>query len=169
MKLHGKKIEGLNRETVVIPRSEGDDLVFIAEAVPDWQPFYKLCPGPKAPVRVLKGGKKEYDLEDPAYLAQLDAHGKKQTQWLILQSLKATPGLEWETVNLGDHRTWGKLEDELVASGLTYAEIRRIVDAVMNANCLNERRLEEALENFQRGQQAAPSPDSGQSTEPPST
>ena len=71
MKLHGQKIEGPNVEIIVIPRGgDKEDIVLQAQAVLDTTPFDKLCPVPTAPEKILKGGKRERILNDPAFKAE---------------------------------------------------------------------------------------------------
>lgn len=170
MKIKGVKVEGVNVEIIAIPRG-GDkpDIVFHAAAILDYEPFNKLCPEPKPPVKMVKGGGKEYNLEDVSYKDALKIHSEKRIAWMVIQSLKATPDLEWETVKEGEHRTWTNYEKELKDSGFSAIEIQRIVVGVMSANCLNEARIDEARENFLRGRQVPQDDTSGQSTEPPST
>lgn len=170
MKMHGKKIEGPNTEIIVIPRG-GDvsDIVFHAQAVLDMGPFEKLCPSPQPPQRILKGGKVDKNFEDPGYKTQLEHYGEKRIAYMVIQSLKATEGLEWETIKEGDHNTWLNLEKELKASGFSHVEIQRIMNGVFAANCLSEARVEEARKSFLLGMAEAPNGFSGRPTEPNST
>ena len=170
MKLNGKKVQGSNIELIVIPRGGDEpDVVLQATAVLDYAPFNTMCPEPKPPGKVVKGGAKEYNLEDPGYKEAVALYHQRKTSWMILQSLKATPGLEWETVKEGEFRTWTNYEQELKDSGFSHVEIQRIVIGVLNANCLNEARIEEARANFLRGQQALSENSSGPPTDQPST
>lgn len=152
MKIHGQKIEGPNVEIIVIPRS-GDtpDIIFQAQAILDNEAFEKLCPVPMPPERIMKGGKREKNFEDKAYKAEMEKYGNKRIAWMILESLRATPDLEWETVKLEDHLTWLNYEKELQDSGFSYVEIQRIQNGVFTANCLNEAKVEEARQLFLRG------------------
>lgn len=169
MKLHGKKVEGPNVEVVVIPRGNGEDVVFHCTAVLDMSGFEKLCPTPLPPERIMPGGKREAHTEDVGYMRQMQEFGEKRISYLILQSLKATEGLEWETVNEEDHNSWKNIEGELKASGFSHVEIQRIVNGVFAANCLNEARVEEARKNFLRGTAARRSESFGLATELNST
>lgn len=170
MKLNGKKVQGSNIELIVIPRGgEEEDVVLQATAVLDYKPFEAMCPEPKPPAKILKGGAKEYDLEAPAYKEAVKVYHERRTAWMILQSLKATPGLEWETVDPANYRTWTNYEQELKDSGFSHVEVQRIVVGVLNANCLNEARIEEARANFLRGRTAPSESSSGPSTDQPST
>lgn len=148
MKIAGKKIEGVNTEICVIPRGEGEPIVFTCKAVLDMKPFDKLCPMPKPPVVVKPGGKRYEDVESPSYKAQLEVNAKQRMSYMILKSLEATEGLEWETVNLSDPSTWDNYTQELMDSGFSQIEIMRIVNTAASANCLDEGRLERARNDF---------------------
>ena len=156
MKLNGQKVEGPNVEYCVIPRG-GDkaDIVFHAQAILDDAPFYEMCPAPTPPMRIMKGGKRETNFEDAGYKQETVLHHDKRMAWMCVTSLAATPGLEWETVKMGDHKTWMNFRSELKASGFSYIEIQRIEGAVYTANCLNENRVEEARQSFHRGLEEA--------------
>lgn len=148
MKLFGKKVSGPNVEVVVLPRGLGDDLVFKCQAVLDMTPFEKLCPRPTPPKKMLKGGVVADDVEDRGYQQQINEYGKSRMAWMILQSLRATDGLEWEMVDYSNRDTWGRYEEELRDAGLAEMEVARIVTGVMIANSLNEERINEARARF---------------------
>ena len=152
MKLNGQKVEGPNVEVIVLPRG-GDkpDIVFQAQAILDMSPFEKLCPVPTPNERIMKGGKREKNFDDPVYKNSMEKYGEKRIAWMILESLQATPNLEWESVNLNDHTTWCNYEQELRDSGFSHIEIQRIQNGVFTANCLNEAKVEEARQLFLRG------------------
>lgn len=146
MKIQGKKIEGKNTEICPIPRP-GGDIIFIAQSV-DMDEFTSLCPQPIPPKKIIKGGQKVDDVEHPSFIRKMRAYGEKRVAYMVIKSLEATPGLEWEKVNPSDASTWEEYTQELKESGFTDIEIGRIIDAVMTANCLNETRLEEARARF---------------------
>ena len=73
---------------------------------------------------------------------------------MILKSLEATEGLEWETVKMDDPETWLNYEKELKDSGLSPIEVGRIVGICMSANGLDERKMEAARDAFLAEQQA---------------
>lgn len=151
MKMNGTKLECPNEEILVLPRPSGD-LVFKAKAVLDYDEFDKICPEPKPPVKVVKGGKKEVNIADSAYQAEISAHNERRMAFIILKSLQATEGLEWETVDMLKPNTWVNYVDELKSSGFSSVEIHRIVTAVLRANALDEAKLEEARKAFLAGQ-----------------
>lgn len=170
MKIFDREIKGPNVEIIVIPRS-GDiaDIVFQAAAILDYKPFETLCPEPKPPMKILKGGKREYNLEDLGYTQARDRWGDQKVAWMVLESLKATPGLTWDTVVESNPKTWTKYVDELKESGFSQIEIQRITTGVFTANCLNEARLEEARANFLRGPVGQVEESPGPQEEPSST
>lgn len=152
MRLEGKRIEGPNVETIVIPRTDGrPDIVFKAQAVLDYSEFDELCPRPTPPIKMMRGGEKQADLEDPAYQERLNTYGIKRMAWMCIKSLEATPTIEWEKVDLGNPNTWLKFEDELTESGFSDPEIARIRRGVFAANCLNEDLVELARQSFFTG------------------
>jgi len=157
MKIKGQKIEGPNMEIIPIPRGDSQ-IVFQAQAVLDFDPFEKLCPEPKPPMKMLPGGREVPDLEDKKYKDEIDKHNQKRMAWMILKSLEATEGLEWEIVNLLDSDTWLKYDEELKKAGFSHMEIMRIVTGVMDVNSLNEDKIEEARKRF-LSSQAVKSPD----------
>lgn len=155
MKIFDKKIEGPNVELIVIPRG-GDkkDIIFQAGAIMDYGPFDKMCPEPKPPMKIMgKTGKKEYNLDDAGYIVQRDRWTEQKVAWIVIESLKSTPGLTWDRVNPLNPKTWTLYADELKESGFSHAEVQRIINGAFTANCLNEQRVEEARANFLRGPQ----------------
>lgn len=147
MKFHGKKLTTCNVEYVVIPRPDGD-IPFICKAVLDFDEFEKLCPFPKPPTRKIKGGIEMPNFEDPGYKAQIKDRGQLKLYFTILKSLRDTEGLEWETVELSNPKTWKNIEVELKESGFNQYEVEHIITGVLTANCLDERMMERARENF---------------------
>ncbi len=154
MKIKGKKIEGVNVEIIPIPRGDGDDIIFKARAVQDMGPFEKMCPMPKPPLRKIDGVDVP-QLKDKNYLKAMERRGEQRMAWMILTSLEATEGLEWEDVKVNDPSTWLKLESELKSSGFSAVETQRITAGVVNANALSEEKIEAARERFLLSQQVA--------------
>lgn len=149
MKLAGRKISGPNVETIVFPRGDGDPIVLKAQAILDYEPFDQLCPKPKPPTIMKKGGVRESNPEDPRYRDALHEWGRKRLCWIVLTSLRlGTPELEWETVDYGDPNTWTNFEDELKESGFSEIEVGRINRGVMIANALDDDKLDEARNAF---------------------
>lgn len=148
MLLNGRKVSGANIETVIIPRGDYNDLVFKCQAVLDIDNFEKLYPEPKAPMIIRPGGKQDYDYKDEGYLRSEAEYGNIRWSWIVLQSLKATETLQWETVDDKNPNTWKNWRNELRDAGLSFMEISRIERGVMAANCLDEAKIEEARQRF---------------------
>lgn len=175
MKMHGEKVEGINTEIIAIPRSgkgkDGKpikDIIFKAGPILDFTEFEKICPEPKPPFKVLKGGHKEYNLKDATYLEAAKQFAERKTAWIILKSLQYTEWLEWETVDFGNHRTWPNYKKELKDAGFSTFEVDRITNGVFTANGLNELRVQEARDAFLHGPEETVEQPSGPSTEPDS-
>lgn len=166
MKLGGRQISERNIETVVIPRGSGEDIVFRAQAVLDFDEFDTICKRPKPKIKLLRGNKKQEDINAPDYQQALEHYAKQRISWIVLKSLEATPDLEWDTVSLQDPSTWQKFEDELKASGFSIPEIGRIINTCMQANCLDDEKLDKAREDFLASLLEVPDPSSSQTGVP---
>jgi hypothetical protein len=153
MKLKGQRLCEPAIEVVVFPRQSGD-LVFTVKAVINDDDFEKLCPRPVPPTRLLPGNIHQINVEDPKYKEAMHAHATQRINWLYIQSLSATEGLEWETVDPANPNTWVNYTKELIESGMTIYEIKRLLEAVMSVNGLNSARIEEATKAFLAGRAA---------------
>ena len=151
MKLNGQKPLPPQNERVVLPRinSKGDpeDIVFICAPVVDFSVFEELYPEPTPPLKMVPGGGQEQLIKDPVYVSKRRAYSEKRTNWMILKSLEATPGLEWESVEMSDPSTYENYEEEL-SEFLTPHETNLVIQGVMDANVPNEKRQKEAMERF---------------------
>jgi hypothetical protein len=148
MKLNGRKISGPNVEIIAIPRGNAPDIILKAQAVLDMTLFEKLCPRPNPPQKMLPGGKMVPDSDSQIYKETINNWANKQTAFLVIQSLKATEGLEWETLDIADPSTWENYRKELESSGFSEREMIRIFNACMAANSLDEMKVEEARQRF---------------------
>lgn len=166
MKMNGTTISGPNIAYAVIPRpskkvdevdSEGKvtgskivsgNLVFTASAVLDDTNFEKLCPRPRPPLVTRPGGISSLNTEDEDYKKAMNVWGANKVNWIILESLKATETLQWETVDLSDYTTWVNYRKELQDSGFSVGEVKIILAAVWEANALDEQKLDAARESF---------------------
>ena len=150
MKYKGKKVEGPNEEIVVIPRGdEVDDFIFICRAIPGYEDFDKIVKEPEPRSIMRKGDLKSSPLlDEPEYKEKLKVYELQRLSWLIVQSLKATEDLEWDTIDYNDPETWGNYDSELRSSGFSSIEIGRIVRGVMIANSLDQRKVDEARQSF---------------------
>lgn len=158
MKINGKQIKGPNVEKLYLSR--GDEVLEItAEAVLSEEEFNLLVPMPIPPTKIIKGGQRVPNFDAPGYKSQMEEYSKKRANWIIINSIKKTDGLEWDTVDYQDPATWGNYYQDFKSAGLTDIEINQIINTIMTANGLNERKLEEARERFllQKAEQNAQS------------
>lgn len=168
MKIGGVEVSGPAEEVLVLPRSNGPDIVFIAEAA-DMEQFHHLVPKPQAKVAWSKDQGKHQLTDDPDYIEQMKQYETLHFAYMAVKSL-APSDIEWTTVNPEKPNTWDQWTEELKTAGFTDIEVRRIVGLVMAANCLDERRLKEARESFLLGRALGVAGDlSGQEEDQPST
>ncbi len=151
----GQKRSGPRVETVVFPRQGGNDFIINAACVRDYTKFDGLCPAPKPPEGIQPGSMSPVPLfDDPAFKeAQRKWAGQRMT-WMILESLKATPEIQWESVNPDDPATWENYDEELKEAGFSDFEIMRIVNLVLSACGLDQAKIDEATTRFLAGQVA---------------
>lgn len=150
MKLPGHTFEKPALVYCILPRDE-TSVVFICGPVLDYDEYETLCPIPKPPIQIHKGGVKIPDLQDETYLQQVSIRSDTRINYIVLKSLEYTTDLEWETVDMGDPKTWGNYIQELKDCYFTTTEVQRIQNACFEANSLSEARVEEARANFFAG------------------
>lgn len=150
MKLTGHTFDEPAIEYCILPKGEVT-VVFRCGPVLDYDDFEKLCPLPKPPTLIKKGGVRELDIKDTTYMQQISQRGDRRVQYIVLKSLEYTEGLDWETVNMDDPSTWGNFTKELEAAYFTETDINRIQNACFAANSLSELKVQEARENFFAG------------------
>ena len=148
MKIHGNKIEGPNEVPIVIPRKSKEDIAFIATAVLDYSDHDKINVAPVSPVKTLPGGVQTPMLQDPKYVEDTQEWALRKTHWMVLTSLEATPGLEWESIDMDDPETWGDYQEEMKEAGLSDTEIGLIMSAVIEACGLDQTKIDLATESF---------------------
>ena len=168
MKIKGREIKGKNRKTLVLPREDGDDIIFVAEAVTDLAAINDILTIPEPPVVQRAGGVIDKNVKDPGYIQQVIEYNAKRMVWVILHSL-APSEIEWEIVDIEDPKTYLKFEEELREAGFSPIEVSKIQDIVLEANALDDEKLEAARQVFLRGQAAARKNTSGPSTPPQSS
>lgn len=168
MKIHGKVLDEPNEEVIVIPRPTGD-IVFKARAVLSYEAFEKIYPTPEPPTVRRPGNQTSVNIDDPKFKKKLEDYANKRTAWLIIKSLEATEGLEWETVDIENPESWENYLQELRDSKLNEAEITRIIQGVMVANALDDAKIVEARERFLAGQREEQEKSSSQEGEVNST
>lgn len=148
MKIHGNRIDSVNEVLIPILRPTGD-ILLKAQAVHDKSDFEKLVKEPEAPMVMHRGSTAHVpNFEDPGYREKQKKFNQLRSDWLVLKSLQATDGLEWENVKMEEPDTWQNWRQELVDSKFTDGEIVRIMNAVVEANGLDEDKIEEARQRF---------------------
>jgi len=153
MKINGREINGPNRVTLVLPREQEEDIAIVATAIPDMSGVDKYLTPPKPPANQKPGGAVEYNFQDAGYIQQLAAYNVQKIAWIVLESLKGSD-IEWETVEEENPSTWVNYQKEMQAAGFSEIEINRVCNACMEANALDESKLEAARQSFLRGQAA---------------
>jgi hypothetical protein len=144
----GGQTPGTNLVIVAIPRGNGPDIIFKAQAIMSMEVFDKVCPAPKPRTKTLPGGGKSENRNDPEFKKAQSQYAEMRMAWMVLESLKATPGLEWETIDPDQPHTWVNYKKELKEAGFSDYELLRITQGMIDANCLNEDLINEARQRF---------------------
>jgi hypothetical protein len=153
MKIKGKALDAPAIVELVIHRGE-EKIIFRAQAVLDQDDYDEKFPRPKAPiVKVIKTGDSFENTKDPDYVKELDKWAECRTHHMILKSLQATEGLEWETVDPDKPETFKNYADELKAAYFTPVQIMEITQLVFKANGLSQDRVDEARKSFLQRQE----------------
>ena len=147
MWINGKKIEGANEEIIPIPRGNGEDIILIVRAILDMEPFEKMCPPPTPPVRKIEGVDIP-QLRDPNYVKAVTKYAEKRMAYMVITSLEATEGLEWEQVDVNDPSTWPLFRKEMTEAGFSDVEVSRVIAGVTSVNALSEVKIQAARERF---------------------
>ena len=149
MKIGGIDPKTLPCETVlVLPRGR-EQIVFRASGVRSMDDFHKFCPEPVPPNKLTKDGPVA-DTEDEGYRAALSGYYKRHNSYLLIHSL-APSQIEWDTVQIDNPSTWNNWVEDLTNAGLNNVECNLVMNLVMEANSLDEKKLERAREAFLRG------------------
>lgn len=163
MKIGGVQIAGPAQEILVLPR--GDQSLIIRAEATNLDEFDVLCPEPKPPGKLTKDGWIP-DVDNENYRQTINNHNEKRIAYLVIKSLEPSE-IEWDTVSIDNPKTWINYVQDFKNAGLTTIEINRIVKCVMQANSLDEDKLEQARKVFLLGQAQAQKESSGQITEQP--
>lgn len=158
MKIRGKVIDVPKPLIFAIPRldehGEPDDIIFTVKAVTDYTRFDQLCPRPKPRTKMQPGHELVHLTDEPAYVEKMDQWADRRYAYLILTSLSATEGLEWNTVNLDQPITWLNWEEELKTC-LTDREVAIVLTKIGEVNAPTAERQREALDRFFQSQRDA--------------
>jgi hypothetical protein len=167
MKIAGIDPKSLSTEVIlVLPRGD-KEIVFRAKGLPDMAEFEALCPIPKPPGKFTKDGWIP-NLTDPTYQQVLGEWAKKRLGYMVVKSLAPTE-IEWDTVSEADPRSWPAWDEDLKNAGLTQVECNRVLGLVLEANALDEAKLQKAREVFLAGQGPMPAEFSSPRSEQPSS
>jgi hypothetical protein len=147
MLVNGEKLTP-TRKIIPIPREGREDVVFIALPIKDKTERDMLLKKPVPPTIKYKDGTAGIDLTDKAYLKQSDEYLERCIDWMYLKSLESSPGIQWETVKMGDPTTWGNFRKELQDSHFNDQEILSILNGVIEVNGLDEEKVKLARESF---------------------
>lgn len=159
MKIKGRTIAGPNVELIVIPRGDRESVVLKAKAVVDYDAFDALVPVPVPPMITHRGEKVAVpNFEDPDYRKASRERFTKRANWIMLESLSATEGLEWDTIRMNEPSTWTNIDSELKTAGFSKAEVNMISNAVSVANGLDDEKIKEARDRFLSGESSKVSP-----------
>jgi len=135
-------------EMLVLPRGD-QQIVFRATGIKDMEEFTRLCPEPEPPKKLTKGGPTT-DTEDKGYKEAVKIYEKRRTAYVLLRSLQPSE-IEWDTVKFDGPSTWLNWEEDLKNAGLSTIECGRVLHLVMQANSLDEEKLEQARKLFLQG------------------
>lgn len=147
MKIKGRNL-AKNIETLVLPRPDNEDIVFMFRALTDIDEFEKMVPEPEPPKGRNSKGQVVPDYDDESFKQQMKRRGDQQYDYMMLASMSATEGLEWEKVDLKNPNTYHLWEQELKEAGISMWEIGRIKAAVLSVNGLNEAKIQAAQASF---------------------
>lgn len=147
MKINGKTLNGPKSYTLVMPIGEDDYVVFKFRPLTSKDKFEDIMPRPKPPQGTKPGGEVFLNTQDPKYKAAIEDWADKKINWEFLQSISATDGLEWETVKMDDPNTWNNWKNEL-EDNLGITQYNRVFGGFIDANTLNEDRIEECRQRF---------------------
>lgn len=145
MKIFGERPTP-SEDFIVLPMGNGD-MTIRARASADPAQFTKVVPEPTPPTVMRPGGVKSVDITDRDYLKLLGDRNALYGSWVILESLKATEGLEWETVKEGDPTTWSNVEQEL-KEAFGFQGFNRIIDLINQVNLIDDQKIHEAKARF---------------------
>lgn len=138
-------------EVLVLPRTNGPDIVFKAASILSMDEFDAMCPKPQPTVSLMANGEKKPDITSKDFLNMIRVWGQRRHYYICVKSLEPS-NIEWEIVKEDQPATWEKWGDELQDAGLSQVECNRVQNLILEANALNETKLKEARDAFLLGQ-----------------
>jgi hypothetical protein len=153
---------------LVLPRPNGDDIPFVVKPADIEEEFEKKSPAPIPPRVTGKGGKSFSNTKDEDYLQAMEIRKVRRFALLAIRSLEPSD-IEWEEVDYDKPGTWEKWTDELLAAGMSDREVQRVIGAVMEANSLDNAKIDAARAAFLQGPEEPQEASSGQTPDPPTS
>lgn len=147
MKIAGKSFDIPCEDAVPIIR--GDEVFnIVVKPCPPVGEFENICKRPTPPVIKKPNEPDQVNIKDANYVAALDKYSDLKVAWMVITSIKDTPDLTFDTIDLDDQSTWMNYIDEFKSSGLSDSEINRIIKGVFSINSLDQEKIEQARKNF---------------------
>ena len=115
----------------------------------DMSEFSTICPAPKPPGKLTKDGFIP-NTNDPSYQQLLTMWGTKRLGYMAVKSLEPSE-ITWDTVDIANPATWGNWETDLKNGGLNQFEVNRVTGLVLEANSLDDDKIERARRIFLLG------------------
>jgi hypothetical protein len=107
-------------------------------------------------------------LQDENYLQALEIRRTRRFALLAIRSLEPSE-IEWEEVDYDKPATWEKWTDELLDAGLSDREVQRVIGAVMEANSLDNAKIDAARSAFLQRPEEPQEASSGPTPDPQTT
>ncbi len=150
MKRNGQSFVLPRKEIIVFPRGNKpeDFLDFTLVAIPDFEPFRKVCKVAPPPWSMDKKGDKKYNFDDSKYQDRIATHNKKFEAWIVINTIQYTEWLEWEKVKQEDPETWPLWVEEMQEAGIGAGERDRLIEKCQSVNSLNDQSIQEAMGSF---------------------
>lgn len=154
MKINGKSFSGPATKVVVFPIGD-DKIIFKLSATLDWSLFDQLCPAPVPPTITKPGGESFPDFDDADFKTAQTKWSRSRINFMAINALRDTEGLEWDQLNINDPTTWDKFESELKSAGLPDSYINYLFTTIIELNGLDQDKIERATKDFLATQAAA--------------
>jgi hypothetical protein len=148
------KLKGLNISERPYDEAQfdvlGQKVTFRAKVVSDYSDFKAAVPEPQPPVTVDRTGVKTKNPRHPDYIKKMEKYNEQQTVFMLMDSLSATPDLEWTLLDLAEPTTltFDNLQEEFTSAGFPLATTSKIINLASAANGLTERIVDSARESF---------------------
>lgn len=145
-----------------------NEYVILCKAILDYKPFSQLCPEPVPPTVTPVKGVPYKDYNDKKYAPAVEKWRDLRWKWIVIESLSATPDLEWGDVKPNDPSTWDNLDKDL-NSVFTPAEVTLLYNTIHEAQAPTQKTTKSAMDSFILGLDPTDQDSPSQNTEPLST